>query len=63
MPSKKHTHIFFALWCHFGPYRQSYEHIHYHPCHDIECDRVLVGKGWDCDGKKESHHRETLKEP
>jgi hypothetical protein len=64
MVSKRHRHRFHALWSHFGPHGR--QDVHFHPCiveerHDgLDCDRVLIGKGRDCDGKTETHHRETL---
>lgn len=59
MACKKHTHIWTSLWSCFGPYRPPPE-VHYHPCHDPDCSRVLVGLGRNCDGKGFTHWRETL---
>lgn len=70
--AKRHKHEFSALWSHFGPHGR--QDVHVHSCYrgewigdpapapDFErCDRVLIGAGRDCDGKAESHHRETLR--
>jgi hypothetical protein len=57
--SKRHRHEFTALYSHFGPYGR--QDVHLHLCFDEDCHRVLVGDGRDCDGKAESHHRETLR--
>jgi hypothetical protein len=57
----KHRHWFHAWPTHFGPYGR--QDVHYHVCCAGEpgsCWRVLVGAGRECDGKPESHHRETL---
>lgn len=60
-----HKHTFTALWARFGPFGRG--DVHYHPCVHGDlisgpfCDRVLVGPGRDCDGKPETHHRETLR--
>jgi hypothetical protein len=57
---KKHRHTFTALWAHSynSPYG-SKNAEHYHACVDEDCNRVLVGKGKNCDGKPGSHRRET----
>jgi hypothetical protein len=58
--AKKHKHTFTALWSHFGQFGR--QDIHVHGCFDYDCDRVVIGKGRECDGKPGSHHRETLKD-
>jgi len=56
----RHKHEFTLLYGHFGKYRRDADSVHYHVCFDYDCDRVVVGEGRSCDGKKSSHHRETL---
>lgn len=68
MSAKRHPHEFSLLYWHFGPYGR--QDVHVHSCHagnwlpdrrdDDPCDRVLIGEGRSCDGRPESHHRETL---
>ncbi len=59
MGSKRHKHIFSALYWYFGPYGD--ESVHVHNCIAVEdCSRVLIGEGRECDGKAASHHRVTL---
>lgn len=55
--AKRHKHTFTGLWVHFGPYGP--QDIHYHPCWDQECDRVLIGQGRECVADHD-HRRETL---
>jgi len=57
--AKRHKHTFHALWATFGPYGRR-QAVHYHPCWDEDCDRVLVGSGHNCDGNPATHRRETL---
>jgi hypothetical protein len=56
--AKRCRHTFTALWWHLGPYGR--QDIHVHSCFNQDCSRVLIGKGRKCDGKPETHHRETL---
>ena len=58
---RRHRHEFTLLYWHFGPYGRQDVHVHScRPWNDERCIRVLIGKGRECDGKSESHHRETL---
>ncbi len=57
--ARRHKHEFTALWWYFGPYGRQDAHVH--SCFTDDCDRVLVGQGRSCDGKPESHKRETLR--
>lgn len=63
---KRHEHWFTALWWHFGPYGP--QDVHVHSClHEDEsgeydCQRVLIGAGFDCGGAPNSHRRQTLTE-
>lgn len=56
---KRHRHTFTLLYSGFGAYPRADKAEHFHACFDEDCNRVLVGKGWDCDGLPESHRRET----
>lgn len=65
--ARSHRHEFSALWGTFGPYGR--QDVHYHCCYagcwdgpipDDACQRILVGPGSSCDGRGETHHRETL---
>lgn len=67
MSAKRHRHEFSMLWWHFGPYGR--QDVHVHSCYagawdrqppEGDCERILIGEGRDCDGRPESHHRETL---
>ena len=58
MSSKRHRHSFSALWWHFGPAKR--QDCHVHSCMDRECSRVIVGNERNCDGKGQTHWRETL---
>lgn len=55
---KHHHHEFSGLWWHLGPHGR--QDVHVHSCHDEDCDRVLIGEGRECDGRRSHHHRETL---
>lgn len=55
--SKRHKHTFTSLWTNFGKYGR--QDVHYHPCLDDDCGRVLIGEGRDC-SKTTPHRRETL---
>jgi hypothetical protein len=59
MGVERHPHEFTALYWHFGPYGD--QTVHVHSCFGEKCDRVLVGKGRECDGNPKSHHRKTLR--
>ena len=56
---KRHVHEFTELWYHFGPYGRQY--VHCHACFTDGCNRVVLGERRACDGKPETHHRETLR--
>ncbi len=58
MTSKRHRHQFHLLTFRFGPVRK--DDVHYHPCWDHECSRVLIGLSRWCIQKKFEHQRETL---
>lgn len=58
MSARRHKHTFSLFYWHFGPYGR--QDVHVHSCWDEDCDRVLIGWSRECDGKPESHHRETL---
>ena len=70
MPAKRHKHTFHSMVQHFGPYGR--QNVHWHPCWDRDCDRVLIGQGRKCAGRVidyfslsagtpvKSHWRETL---
>lgn len=56
-----HEHAFAVLYHHLGPYGR--QDVHVHPC--IEggpgtCWRAVIGPGRTCDGKPETHWRQTL---
>lgn len=64
MSAKRHKHTWTALWWNFGPHGR--QDVHVHSCFDHtddrgSCGRVLVGEGRSCDGRPESHRRETLR--
>lgn len=59
----RHKHFFSALSYCLGPYGP--QDVHIHPCIEGEvgcCERVIVGEGRRCSGKKEDHRRRTLTE-
>ncbi len=55
-----HKHWFSPFPQHFGPY--GLQDVHYHPCIEDGCWRVLIGLGADCDGNGATHERKTLTE-
>lgn len=63
MTRRRHAHQFHLLWCHFGPYGP--QDVHWHPCapeDDKPCDRIIVGAGRACDGKRAGHDEMWLGE-
>lgn len=55
----RHREGFTVLYWHFGKYGR--QDVHVHSCFSDGCSRVLVGAGRECDGKPESHKRESLR--
>jgi hypothetical protein len=58
--AKRHRHTFTALCWHFGPFGD--QQVHVHSCFDEDCDRVVIGQGRECNGRRQRHKRFTLTE-
>jgi hypothetical protein len=55
---RRHRHWFSGPWTHFGRYGP--QDVHYHPCIEDGCNRVLIADGRDCGGHDQPHKRKTL---
>ena len=55
---KRHPHWFSPFAQHYG--KHGPQDVHYHPCVEDDCERVLLGDGRLCDGQASTHQRKRL---